>query len=153
MKKALLFLVIIGFAILACNNNKIENNNSDSLSSIDSVQTNADTKTNAPLDTQVAKNDEIITSAKSDIAEGELLIDQSDCLGCHKLDQKLVGPAYFDVAKKYDATDANMEYLINKIYTGGSGVWGELPMAAHHALTKEQLRKMVSYILSLRKQD
>ncbi len=77
------------------------------------------------------------------------MIDQSDCLGCHKLDQKLVGPAYFDVAKgKNSATNANMEYLIHKIYKGGGGVWGELPMAAHHALTKEQLQNGELYFVS-----
>ncbi len=124
MKKVLLFLVVLGLVILACNNNKTENGNTDSLSLINSVQIKRDAMMNAPLDTDVTKSKEIITLAESDIAEEELLIDQSDCLGCHKLDQKLVGPAYLDVAKKYSATDANMEYLIHKIYKGGSGVWG-----------------------------
>src|SRR5450755_669394 len=56
----------------------------------------------------------------SDIAEGKELLSKSDCLSCHKLDIKLVGPAYIDVAKKYPATEANYDLLSKKVIAGGS---------------------------------
>lgn len=84
-------------------------------------------------------------------SEGEKLISKMDCIGCHKLDKKLVGPAYLDIAKKYPLNDKNINYLSDKIIKGGSGVWGSIPMAAHSTLKKEDAKKMARYILSLKK--
>jgi len=89
-----------------------------------------------------------IASAQ-DIADGKALLSKSDCLACHKLDQKLVGPAYLDVAKKYPATEASVTLLCNKVLNGGAGVWGEVAMAPHPALPAADAKKMVQYILSL----
>src|ERR1700743_599878 len=86
----------------------------------------------------------------ADIAQGKALFTKSDCLTCHKLDVKLVGPAYYDVAKKYPATDANYEMLANKVIAGGSGVWGQVAMAPHPNLTHADAKKIVEYILSLK---
>ena len=82
--------------------------------------------------------------------KGEQLISSSDCLTCHKVDAKIVGPAYIDVAKKYPATDENIEMLASKIIAGGSGTWGEIPMAPHPAITKDDAKEMVKYILALK---
>lgn len=81
--------------------------------------------------------------------EGKALIAASDCLTCHKEDAKLIGPAYKDVAAKY--TEADIDKLADKIVNGGSGVWGDVPMAAHAGMDKENAKKMVKYILSLKK--
>ncbi|MXV17656.1 c-type cytochrome [Pedobacter sp. HMF7056] len=86
----------------------------------------------------------------ADIKEGEALMMKSDCFACHKVDVKLVGPAYKDVAKKYPATAANYTILAKKILAGGSGVWGQIPMAAHPQITQADATKMVKYILSLK---
>lgn len=86
---------------------------------------------------------------KKDIEAGKLLISKSDCFACHKPDGKLVGPSYADVAKKYTATDANITLLSGKIIKGGSGTWGQIPMAAHPKVTQVDAKKMVKYILSL----
>jgi cytochrome c len=83
--------------------------------------------------------------------DGEKLISKSDCVGCHKLDKKLIGPAYLDIAKKYANTDKNVNSLADKVIKGGSGVWGTMPMSAHSALKKEDAKSMVKYILSLKK--
>jgi cytochrome c len=83
--------------------------------------------------------------------DGEKLIAKSDCVGCHKLDKKLIGPAYLDIAKKYPNTDKNVNYLTDKVIKGGSGVWGTMPMSAHSSLKKEDAKSMVKYILSLKK--
>lgn len=79
-------------------------------------------------------------------AEGKVLVEKSDCLSCHKINEKMIGPSYAEVAKKYTVED--LEYLSDKIIEGGSGVWGAVPMAAHQGLSKENSRKMVYYILS-----
>lgn len=86
----------------------------------------------------------------ADIAMGKALFLKSDCLTCHKLDTKVVGPAYYDVAKKYPATDANYEMLAGKVISGGSGVWGQVAMAPHPTLTHDDAKKIVEYILSLK---
>lgn len=83
--------------------------------------------------------------------KGESLIASSDCLSCHQIDKKLVGPAYNEVAKKYEANDKNIDYLSTKIIQGGAGVWGQIPMTPHPDLSKENATEMVKYILSLNK--
>ena len=75
----------------------------------------------------------------------------SDCTGGHQVDRKLIGPAYADVAAKYENTEANVTMLAQKVIAGGVGVWGEIPMAAHPNLTEEDATDMVRYVLLLRK--
>lgn len=83
--------------------------------------------------------------------DGEKLIAKSDCIGCHKLDKKLIGPSYVDIAKKYANNSKNVDYLAGKIIKGGSGVWGTMPMSAHASLKKEDAKTMAKYILALKK--
>jgi cytochrome c len=90
-----------------------------------------------------------VATTPADIADGKALIAKSDCLACHKLDTKLVGPAYNNVAKKYPATADNYEQLANKIIKGGAGVWGQVPMSPHASLSVNDAKKMTKYILSL----
>lgn len=86
----------------------------------------------------------------ADIAAGKDLVSKSDCLTCHRLDVKLVGPAYMDVAKKYPATEANYTMLANKVIAGGAGNWGQIPMSPHPALSVADAKKMVKYVLSVK---
>jgi cytochrome c len=89
--------------------------------------------------------------AGADVTKGKNLIAKSDCLACHKDDAKLVGPAYVDVANKYEATDANIAKLADKIIKGGAGAWGQIPMSPHPTLSQGDAKEMVKYILSLKK--
>ncbi|UKT62560.1 c-type cytochrome [Pedobacter mucosus] len=82
---------------------------------------------------------------------GEKLINKSDCIGCHNKTNKIIGPAYVDIAKKYPATEKNINYLADKIIKGGTGVWGTMPMTAHASLKPTDAKLMVKYILSLKK--
>lgn len=82
--------------------------------------------------------------------DGLALINGSDCRTCHKDDVKLIGPAYKDVAKKYENTPENVKMLAAKILKGGQGVWGEIPMAGHPNLAEADAEAMVSYVLSLK---
>lgn len=90
-----------------------------------------------------------VDSAAAGKHEGLALIEGADCLTCHKVDSKLVGPSYQEVAAKY--TDADVEKLAQKIIDGGVGVWGEIPMTPHAGMSKDNAKKMVEYILTLKK--
>jgi cytochrome c len=82
--------------------------------------------------------------------DGKALIAASDCLTCHKEHEKIIGPAYADVAKKYKNTDENVAMLVSKVIAGGQGNWGEIPMSAHPNLSNEDAEAMVKYILSIK---
>jgi cytochrome c len=80
-----------------------------------------------------------------------VLIKKSDCLTCHSVDKKVVGPAYKDVAKKYAGKPEAVAALVKKVKLGGSGNWGEIPMVAHPGIPDADLETMVRGILSLAK--
>ena len=82
-------------------------------------------------------------------AGGLELFKQSDCLGCHAMDRSSVGPAYKQVALRYAKRPDATVYLMNKIASGGSGVWGDRAMPSHASLSPELRRAMAEYILSL----
>ena len=88
-----------------------------------------------------------------EIEEGKALIAKSDCLACHKVKEKLVGPAYIAIAGKYPHDQASVAMLSQKIISGGSGTWGPMPMAPHPALSADEANKMVKYILTLSAQN
>jgi cytochrome c len=90
-----------------------------------------------------------LSGADAEITEGKSLVEGTDCLSCHKIDSKLVGPAYQEVAAKYKEADVDM--LAQKIIDGGRGNWGEIPMTPHAGLSKDNAKLMVKYILSLKK--
>ncbi|MEO0473057.1 MAG: carbohydrate-binding protein, partial [Bacteroidota bacterium] len=81
--------------------------------------------------------------------KGYNLIQNSDCWSCHNLKQKSIGPSYEMVSEKYQNDPEALEYLANKIITGGNGVWGEKIMAGHPQHSLEETREMARYILSL----
>ena len=86
----------------------------------------------------------------ADLEAGKALLSKSDCLTCHKVDTKVIGPAYIDVAKKYPANEANYTKLTDKVIAGGAGNWGTMAMTPHPQLAKADVKKMVQYILSLK---
>lgn len=109
---------------------------------------NKDAKSTPPATaTAPAAND---MSANPDYQNGLTLVAKSDCLTCHKVNEKLTGPAYRDVANKYENTDANITMLAGKIIKGGQGVWGAIPMTPHAQLSEADAKQMVKYILLLR---
>ncbi len=76
------------------------------------------------------------------------LIAGSDCFACHKEKEKLVGPAYAAIAKKY--TEKDIPQLAKKVIEGGSGVWGDIPMTPHPGMEKADAEAMIKYILSIK---
>jgi cytochrome c len=91
-------------------------------------------------------------SSNPDYQKGLALLSKSDCLTCHKVDEKVTGPSYRDVANKYAGTsDTIVTHLANKVRSGGTGVWGEVAMLPHPAVSQEDAEAMVKYILLLKK--
>jgi cytochrome c len=91
------------------------------------------------------------TTENPETNKGLDLISKSDCLTCHKVSEKLVGPAYQAVAERYTASDEVIDTLSQKVIQGGAGRWGEVPMTPHPQIAKEDAKTMVRYILSLKK--
>lgn len=83
--------------------------------------------------------------------KGLELIGASDCTTCHKVSEKNIGPAYTEVAKKYENNNETVAYLVKKIIDGGQGVWGDIPMTPHPDVSEADATEMVNYIMSLKK--
>lgn len=103
----------------------------------------------------VQKKEETADSKKAatptaDVEKGLEMIASLDCTTCHKVEEKNIGPAYRDVANKYEATDAVITDLSNKIIKGGQGVWGSVPMTPHPNVSMDSAKVMVKYIMSLK---
>jgi cytochrome c len=81
--------------------------------------------------------------------QAKALIDENNCLACHKLEETVVGPAFRDVAKKYQKDPNGLKYLVEKIGNGGSGVWGEMNMPAFAGLSESDRSALATYVLSL----
>jgi len=93
----------------------------------------------------------VITATLAQIAMANPeLAQRKNCLTCHSLDQKIVGPAYRDVAAKYAGQDDALLRLTAKVQTGGTGVWGTAVMPPN-PVTPDEARTLVSWILSLKR--
>ena len=77
------------------------------------------------------------------------LAQKNNCLSCHSVDKKVVGPAYKDVAKKYKGQAGAEAKLIAKVKAGGSGVWGPVPMPPNTQVKDADVKTLVKWILSL----
>jgi cytochrome c len=86
--------------------------------------------------------------AAVDAAKAKQLAQKYNCLACHAIDKKLVGPAYEEVAKKYKGDSGAEAKLIAKVKSGGSGVWGQIPMPPNN-VPDADVKTMVEWILSL----
>ena len=106
------------------------------------------TEETAAAPAATASND---LSANPDYTKGLALVAGSDCLTCHKTSEKNIGPAYKDVAAKYENTEENVKMLATKVIKGGSGVWGAVPMTPHPQISQEDAEAMIKYILLLKK--
>jgi len=84
-----------------------------------------------------------------DLPRGAQLIGKNDCKTCHNVSKQTVGPSYMAIARKYAHNDENAQMLLNKIKTGGSGIWGEQVMTPHPEIPDHDLKEMIAYIFSL----
>jgi cytochrome c5 len=89
--------------------------------------------------------------APLDMTSGTAMMQKYGCSACHAVDNKIVGPAYQDVAAKYKADKDAPAKLAQKVKAGGSGVWGQVPMPPNAAVPDEDVKALVTWILSLKK--
>ena len=78
------------------------------------------------------------------------LARRKNCMACHALDQKVIGPAYKDVAAKYAGQPDAAPRLAQKVMKGGTGVWGVAVMPANPQVSEAEARQLVQWILSLK---
>lgn len=133
MKKLFITLSMVA-VIVACNSN--------------------DQASETTTDTEVAPAEQTTETASTsltdnpDYQKGLELEAKSDCATCHKIDEKLIGPAFKEIAAKYaNADQATIDSLAGKIINGGAGNWGEVPMTPHPALSKDDATALVKYVL------
>ncbi|ENO85961.1 c-type cytochrome [Thauera linaloolentis] len=78
------------------------------------------------------------------------IVKKARCVACHAVDKKMVGPSYRDVAAKYEGQADAAAVLANKVRSGGSGVWGAVPMTPNDAarISDENLKAAIEWILA-----
>ena len=88
----------------------------------------------------------LCTPAWADLA----LATSKNCMACHALDKKIVGPAYKDVAAKYAGDKTAVDRLTAKIQKGGAGVWGPMPMPANTQVSEAEAKKLATWVLTIK---
>jgi cytochrome c len=91
----------------------------------------------------------LLVSAGNALAQ-EALAKKYNCLACHSVDKKVVGPAYKDVAAKYKGDAGAEAKLVAKVKNGGSGVWGPIPMPPNSSVPDADVKALVKWVLSLK---
>lgn len=92
----------------------------------------------------VAAGFAVSAPAMADLA----LATSKNCMACHAVDKKVVGPAYKDVAAKYAGQKDAPAKLAAKVIAGGGGVWGPVPMPANPQVSPDEAKKLVAWVLS-----
>ena len=80
----------------------------------------------------------------------EALAKSKNCLACHSVDKKLVGPAYKEIAAKYAGQADAAAMLATKVQMGGVGTWGKVPIAPNAQVNDADAKALVDWILSLK---
>jgi cytochrome c len=75
----------------------------------------------------------------------QALATSKNCMACHAVDRKLVGPSFKDITKKYAGDASAVDKLATKIIKGGSGVWGPVPMPANAQLSEAEAKKLAAW--------
>ena len=87
--------------------------------------------------------------ATQNVIANEALAKSSNCLACHSVDNKIIGPAFKDIAAKYKGDDGAVAALTSKVKSGSAGVWGDMPMPPNAAVSDADIETLVNWILSL----
>ncbi|MBI3903534.1 MAG: c-type cytochrome [Nitrosomonadales bacterium] len=93
----------------------------------------------------------LVLSGTAFAGDGEALAKKSNCVTCHAIDKKAVGPAFKDVAAKYKDDKGAEATLEKKVRSGGGGNWGKMPMpATAKTVSDDDIKSIVQWILSLK---
>lgn len=88
--------------------------------------------------------------ASSPAFADEALAKSKNCMACHTVEKKVVGPAYKDVAKKYAGDAKAVDMLATKITKGSTGVWGPVPMPPNGQVNEAEAKKLATWVMSLK---
>jgi len=92
----------------------------------------------------------VLWSSQAAHAEDTMeLAQRKTCLACHSIQKKVIGPAFKDVAAKYEGQSGVDERLVQKVLTGGRGSFGETPMPPNSQVTEAEAKQLVRWVLSL----
>jgi cytochrome c len=80
----------------------------------------------------------------------ENLAKNKNCMACHALDKKLVGPSYKEVAAKYAGATGAVEKLAVKIQKGGTGAWGAIPMPANPQVSDAEAKTLAAWVMTIK---
>ena len=89
-------------------------------------------------------------AAASPAMADEAMAKAKNCMACHAIDKKVVGPAYKDVAKKFGGQAGAADMLADKIMKGSSGTWGPVPMPPNTNVNAAEAKSLATWILSLK---
>jgi cytochrome c len=87
-------------------------------------------------------------SVAAPVFADQALATSKNCMACHAVDKKLVGPAFKDVAAKYANDKSAPDKLAAKVIKGGAGVWGPIPMPANTQVNEAEAKKLVAWVLT-----
>lgn len=90
-----------------------------------------------------------LSASTAAMADLKLATDKN-CMACHSVDKKVVGPAYKDIAVKYAAQKDSVDYLAGKILKGGANAWGPIPMPANAQVNAAEAKTLATWVMSLR---
>ncbi|MGI9047447.1 MAG: c-type cytochrome [Burkholderiales bacterium] len=88
-------------------------------------------------------------SFAADDAAAKALAQKNNCLACHDVDKKLVGPAYKEIAAKYKGDKTAEAKLTEKVKKGGVGVWGQIPMPPNPNVKDDEAKTLVQWVLAM----
>lgn len=89
-------------------------------------------------------------STQAELDKGLSLAKSRQCLGCHQIDTKRVGPAFAQVALRHGDSAGSLEYIAGAIRQGGRGRWGAIPMPAQPQVSESESQLLAQWILSLK---
>lgn len=89
----------------------------------------------------------ILAIAAAPAFANQQLAQQKNCMACHAIDKKVVGPSYKDVAAKYAGQKDAVDKLTQKVLKGGSGTWGAVPMPANPQVSEAEAKTLVQWVL------
>lgn len=88
----------------------------------------------------------VSTAAMADLK----LATDKNCMACHSVEKKVVGPGYKDIAAKYAAQKDAVDMLAGKILKGGANVWGPIPMPANAQVNAAEAKVLATWVMSLK---
>ena len=102
-----------------------------------------------PSDQTTAQRVQAMAEASPELAQAQATLEGSNCMRCHGIDRKFVGPSFVQVSDKYREQADATAYMARKIREGSVGVWGSVIMPRHPQVTQAQAESMAHWILAI----